>query len=39
MQQIYTPEQLEQYVGWQASLSKAQTEEMMLSKGIPTPSP
>jgi TolB protein len=39
MQQIYTPEQLEQYVGWQASLTKAQTKEMMLSKGIPTPSP
>lgn len=39
MQQIYTPEQLERSVGWQVSLTKAQTEEMMLSKGIPTPAP
>ena len=39
MQQIYTPEQLEQHVGWQVSLNKAQTKEMMLSKGIPTASP
>ena len=39
MQQIYTPEQLEQHLGWQVSLNKAQTKEMMLSKGIPTASP
>jgi TolB protein len=39
MQQIYTAEQLEEHVGWQVSLDKAQTEEMMLSKGIPTASP
>jgi TolB protein len=39
MQQIYTPEQLEEHVSWQVSLNKAQTKEMMLSKGIPTASP
>jgi Tol biopolymer transport system component len=39
MQQIYTPEELEEHVGWEVSLNKAQTKEMMLSKGIPTASP
>ena len=39
MSQIYTAQQLEESVGWQVSLGKAQTEEMMLSKGIPTPLP
>jgi len=37
MLQIYPPETLEQYVGWEASLQKAQTEAMLHSKGIPTP--
>ena len=39
MQQIYPSEELERHVGWQVSLNKAQTKEMMLSKGIPTASP
>ena len=39
MQQIYASEELERHVGWQVSLNKAQTKEMMLSKGIPTASP
>ncbi len=39
MLQIYTPEQLEQDVGWQVGLNRAQTPEMMLSKGVPTPPP
>ncbi len=39
MLQIYTPEQLEQSVGWEVSLNRAQTQDMMVSKGIPTPSP
>ncbi len=39
MLQIYTPEQLEQSVGWEVSLNRAQTKEMMVSKGVPTPSP
>jgi TolB protein len=39
MQQIYTAEKLEAYVGWQAGLDHAQSEEMMRSKGVPTPEP
>jgi TolB protein len=39
MQQIYAAEELEEHVGWQVSLNKAQTKEMMLSKGIPTALP
>ncbi len=39
MQQIYPPETLERYVGWEACRDKAQSEEMMRSKGIPTPTP
>ncbi|NIV30819.1 MAG: hypothetical protein GWN58_15395 [Anaerolineae bacterium] len=39
MQQLYTPQQLEENVGWRVSLNKAQTKEMMLSKGVPTASP
>ena len=41
MRQLYTPETLEEYVGWQAGLQRAQTEAMMRSKGVPetTPSP
>jgi hypothetical protein len=39
MRQLYTPETLEEYVGWEAGLRKAQSEAMMRSKGIPTPSP
>jgi hypothetical protein len=37
--QVHPPETLVEYVGWEAGLGKAQTEEMMRSKGIPTPSP
>jgi hypothetical protein len=39
MQQLYTPQQMEENVGWRIGLDKAQTKEMMLSKGLPTPSP
>jgi len=39
MAQIYPPEVLEEHVGWQASLGKAQSEAMVRSKGIPTPTP
>ncbi|MGD9406078.1 MAG: hypothetical protein PVH95_13110, partial [Anaerolineae bacterium] len=39
MQQIYALDQLKQQVGWDIGLTRAQSEEMMLSKGIPTPSP
>ncbi len=39
MRQIYSPEKLDQYVGWKAALDRAQSHEMMLSKGIPTPQP
>ncbi len=39
MLQIYPPETLEEYVGWETGLGKAQSEAMMHSKGIPTPAP
>jgi hypothetical protein len=39
MQQIYPLEMLEAHVGWEAGLEKAQSQEMMRSKGIPTPKP
>lgn len=39
MLQIYPFEQLEAVVGWKAGLEKAQSEEMMRSKGVPTPTP
>ncbi len=39
MQQIYAPETLEAHVSWQAGLQHAQSEEMMRSKGVPTPAP
>ena len=39
MRQIYAPEKLDQYAGWKALLDKAQSDEMMRSKGIPTPQP
>ncbi|MGQ9600896.1 MAG: TolB family protein [Anaerolineae bacterium] len=39
MRQIYPLETLEQYVGWEAGLQHAQSEEMMRSKGIPIPTP
>ncbi len=39
MAQIYPPEVLEEHVGWQVSLGKAQSEAMVRSKGIPTPTP
>ncbi len=37
--QLYPPETMEQYVGWEAGLQKAQSEAMMRSKGVPTPQP
>jgi TolB protein len=39
MLQIYPPETLNESVGWDAGLHKAQSEAMMRSKGIPTPEP
>jgi TolB protein len=39
MCQIYPLETLEEHVGWQVDLSKAQSEAMMVSKGVPTPGP
>jgi TolB protein len=39
MQQIYALETLETHVGWEAGLERAQNEEMMRSKGVPTPAP
>jgi TolB protein len=39
MQQLYPAETLEANVGWQAGLQHAQSEEMMRSKGVPTPAP
>jgi hypothetical protein len=39
MSQIYRLETLEEHVGWEAALHRAQSEEMMHSKGIPTPEP
>ena len=37
MGQIYAPETMEEWVGWQAGLEHAQSEEMMRSKGVPVP--
>jgi len=39
MLQIYPLEKLEQYAGWKAALDKAQSQDMVRSKGIPTPRP
>jgi hypothetical protein len=39
MRQVHQPELLTEHVGWDASMDKAQTEEMVRSKGIPTPTP
>jgi TolB protein len=39
MLQIYPPDKLSQYVGWQVDLGKLQSEAMIRSKGIPTPEP
>jgi TolB protein len=39
MLQIYSLETLQQYVGWDIGLHKAQSEDMMRSKGVPTPMP
>jgi hypothetical protein len=39
MRQLYSVDDLEPYVGWAAAMDKAQTEAMVSSKGIPTPSP
>jgi Tol biopolymer transport system component len=38
MLQLYTPQTLNEYVGWEAGLRKAQSTDMMRSKGIPSPS-
>jgi hypothetical protein len=37
MQQIYDADTLQRYVGWQAGLERAQSKDMMRSKGVPTP--
>ena len=37
MQQVYPVETLEEHVGWEASRQKAQSEDMMRSKGLPPP--
>ena len=39
MSQIYPLEKLEQYFGWKVALAKKQSQEMVRSKGIPTPQP
>jgi TolB protein len=39
MQQLYPPETLEAYVGWEMGLQHAQSEAMMRSKGVPPPVP
>ena len=39
MRQIYPLEQLNQYFAWKVALTKKQSQEMMRSKGIPTPQP
>jgi TolB protein len=39
MRQIYPAEQLVESVGWEAGLRQRQSEEMLLSKGVPTPLP
>jgi TolB protein len=37
MLQLYPADRLEEHVGWEAASNKAQSEAMMRSKGIPTP--
>ncbi|MFN2225121.1 MAG: TolB family protein [Anaerolineae bacterium] len=37
MQQLYDADTLQTYVGWQAGLERAQSKDMMRSKGVPTP--
>jgi hypothetical protein len=37
MLQVYPVEALEAYAGWEVGLNKAQSEEMMRSKGVPPP--
>ncbi len=39
MLQLYAPETLKEHAAWEAGLGKAQSEDMMRSKGIPTPMP
>jgi hypothetical protein len=39
MRQIYPSEKLDQHFGWKVALTKKQSQEMMRSKGIPTPQP
>jgi hypothetical protein len=37
MQQLYSLETLEAHVGWEIGLERAQSEEMIRSKGVPAP--
>ena len=37
MGQLYPPEMMEEHVGWQVGLGRAQSEAMMESKGLPAP--
>ena len=39
MRQLYPLETLEEHTGWEAALRYAQSEAMMRSKGVPTPTP
>ncbi len=39
MRQIYPLEKLDQYFNWTVALNKKQSQEMVRSKGIPTPQP
>jgi len=39
MRQIYPSEKLDQHFGWKVALTKKQSQEMVRSKGIPTPQP
>ena len=39
MEQLYPPRTLEDNVGWEIGLQRAQSEPMMQSKGVPTPEP
>ena len=39
MRQIYPQEEMDQYFSWKVTLNKKQSQEMLRSKGIPTPQP
>jgi hypothetical protein len=39
MEQLYPPQTLEDNVGWEMGLQRAQSEAMMRSKGVPAPAP